>query len=316
MYFRLTYSIIGQCDLTENHSDIISNIDDFLWIKISQVIAQEPSESVVASKNSMDDTFTLGQLQTLLYETYGEVHFDAWSQPLVFFKILCLTQQYEAAIGFLARFEQLRCHAVHIALVLRDLHMLLLPNWLHAPLVVRNDYDPTGFRRLNLARLIMLYTRKFEFTDPEKALMYYYMLSDIPITTEKSPEEDSNATIPSGLYNTSLEHLTAKGQNLFVQCVCELALANKELDLLLGCVGENDIRKPGAIDRFCRSVESRRELIRTVADVFESTGQVVEAIHLYLLASSCGDPKPDVLVSVTLINTVLSSVIVTSDLGS
>lgn len=95
--------------------------------------------------------------------------------------------------------------------------------------MVRNDYDPTGFRRLNLARLIMLYTRKFEFTDPEKALMYYYMLSDIPITTEKSPEEDSNATIPSGLYNTSLEHLTAKGQNLFVQCVCELALANKEV---------------------------------------------------------------------------------------
>lgn len=71
LYFRLTYSILGQCDLTENHSDIISNIDDFLWIKISQVIAQEPSESVVASKNSMDDTFTLGQLQTLLYETYG-----------------------------------------------------------------------------------------------------------------------------------------------------------------------------------------------------------------------------------------------------
>ncbi|CAH8671433.1 unnamed protein product [Schistosoma rodhaini] len=315
-YKRLTYSILGQCDLTENHSDIISNIDDFLWIKISQVIAQEPSESVVTSKISMDDTFTLGQLQTLLYETYGEVHFDAWSQPLVFFKILCLTQQYEAAIGFLARFEQLRCHAVHIALVLRDLHMLLLPNWLHSPLVVRNDYDPTGFRRLNLARLIMLYTRKFEFTDPEKALMYYYMLSDIPITTEKSPEEDSDETIPIALYNTSLEHSTAKSQNLFVQCVCELALANKELDLLLGCVGENDIRKPGAIDRFCRSVESRRELIRTVADVFESTGQVVEAIHLYLLASSCGDPKPDILVSVTLINTVLSSVIVTSDFGA
>ncbi|CAH8579659.1 unnamed protein product [Schistosoma turkestanicum] len=314
-YKRLTYSILGQCDLSENHSDIISNIDDFLWIKISQVIAQESAEPVVSSKVGMEDTLTLGQLQSLLYETYGEVHFDAWSQPLVFFKILCLTQQYEAAIGFLTRFEQLRCHAVHIALVLRDLHMLLLPNWLHSPLVVRNDYDPTGFRRLNLARLIMLYTRKFEVTDPEKALMYYYMLSDIPITTDKPPE-DSNATIPNGLHNTSIENLTAKNQNLFVQCVCELALANKELDLLLGCIGDNDIRKPGAIDRFCRSVESRRELIRTVADVFESSGQVVEAIHLYLLASACGDPKPDILVSVALINTVLSSVIVTSDLGA
>ncbi|KAH8864347.1 Nuclear pore complex protein Nup93 [Schistosoma japonicum] len=314
-YKRLMYSILGQCDLNENYSDIVSNIDDFLWIKISQVVAQEPTESVVSSKNSVEDTLTLGQLQTLLYETYGEVHFDAWSQPLVFFKILCLTQQYEAAIGFLARFEQLRCHAVHIALVLKDLHLLLLPNWLHSPLVIRNEYDPTGFRRLNLARLIMLYTRKFEATDPEKALMYYYMLSDVQVTAEKSSEEKSNTTILNGLHNITFERLDAKNHNLFVQCVCELALGNKELDLLLGCVSENDIRKPGAIDRFCKSAESRRELVRTVADVFESSGQLVEAIHLYLLASSFGDPKRDILVAVTLINTVLSSVIVTSDLG-
>ncbi|CAH8654954.1 unnamed protein product [Heterobilharzia americana] len=315
-YKRLIYSILGQCDLNENHTDVVSNVDDFLWIKISQVIAYDPTEFIVASRSTTDDTVTLCQLQSLLYETYGELHFDAWSQPLIYFKILCLTQQYEAAIGFLARFEQLRCHAVHIALVFHDLHMLLMPNWLHSSLVSRNDCDPTGFRRLNLARLIMLYTRKFEITDPEKALMYYYMLSDISNPTGKLPEEESSTNKLSCSHNMSFDYVDCKGQNLFVQCVCELALASKELDLLLGCLGENDVRKPGAIDRYCKSTESRRELIRTVAHVFENSGQVIEAVRLYLLASSYGDPKPDILVAVALLNTVLSSVIITSDLGT
>ncbi|CAH8654935.1 unnamed protein product [Heterobilharzia americana] len=306
-YKRLIYSILGQCDLNENHTDVVSNVDDFLWIKISQVIAYDPTEFIVASRSTTDDTVTLCQLQSLLYETYGELHFDAWSQPLIYFKILCLTQQYEAAIGFLARFEQLRCHAVHIALVFHDLHMLLMPNWLHSSL---------GFRRLNLARLIMLYTRKFEITDPEKALMYYYMLSDISNPTGKLPEEESSTNKLSCSHNMSFDYVDCKGQNLFVQCVCELALASKELDLLLGCLGENDVRKPGAIDRYCKSTESRRELIRTVAHVFENSGQVIEAVRLYLLASSYGDPKPDILVAVALLNTVLSSVIITSDLGT
>ena len=36
--------------------------------------------------------------------------------------------------------------------------------------------------RLNLAQLVMLYTRKFEPTDPREALNYYYVLRQI--TTE------------------------------------------------------------------------------------------------------------------------------------
>lgn len=62
------------------------------------------------------------------------MHFDAWSQPLVYFKVLCLTQQFEAAIAFLARFEAFRCHAVHIALALRNRNVLLISNTLQAPL--------------------------------------------------------------------------------------------------------------------------------------------------------------------------------------
>jgi nuclear pore complex protein Nup93 len=36
--------------------------------------------------------------------------------------------------------------------------------------------DKPPARRLNLARLIMLYVSKFEATDPKEALQYYYFL--------------------------------------------------------------------------------------------------------------------------------------------
>lgn len=36
--------------------------------------------------------------------------------------------------------------------------------------------DPPMIRRLNFIRLLMLYTRKFEATDPREALQYFYFL--------------------------------------------------------------------------------------------------------------------------------------------
>ena len=42
--------------------------------------------------------------------------------------------------------------------------------------VSREGSDPEPLRRLNFARLIMMYTRKFEVTDPREALQYFYFL--------------------------------------------------------------------------------------------------------------------------------------------
>jgi nuclear pore complex protein Nup93 len=42
--------------------------------------------------------------------------------------------------------------------------------------VSRDPGDPSPLRRLNFARLVMMYTRKFEETDPREALQYFYFL--------------------------------------------------------------------------------------------------------------------------------------------
>ena len=42
--------------------------------------------------------------------------------------------------------------------------------------VSRDASDVDSMRRLNLVRLVMMYTRKFEVTDPREALQYFYFL--------------------------------------------------------------------------------------------------------------------------------------------
>lgn len=47
----------------------------------------------------------------------------------------------------------------------------------HIISVVSSDIeDPSPARRLNVARLIMLYVKKFEVTDPAEAIQYFYFL--------------------------------------------------------------------------------------------------------------------------------------------
>lgn len=45
----------------------------------------------------------------------------------MYFQVLLLTAQFEAAVEFLSRLERLRCHAVHVAVVLYELKLLLTP---------------------------------------------------------------------------------------------------------------------------------------------------------------------------------------------
>lgn len=60
-----------------------------------------------------------------IFSPTGESHFSASQQPFLYFQVLFLTAQFEAAVAFLFRVERLRSHAVHVALVLYELQLLL-----------------------------------------------------------------------------------------------------------------------------------------------------------------------------------------------
>ncbi|CAH1270686.1 NUP93 [Branchiostoma lanceolatum] len=244
---RAVYCILACCDTSDTHSDVADKTEDYLWIKLCQVSLEDDSAG-------LQDKLTLPQLQSLLLEEYGETHFNAAQQPFLYFQVLFLTGQFEAAIDFLFRTDQLRAHAVHVAVVLYEMKLLLTPNTVQAQLLTKEDGDPVPMRRLNFGRLMMSYTRKFESTDPREALQYFYILRNLK---------------------------TPGGENLFMACVSALVLETREFDMLLGKLERDGTRKPGAIDKFHGDTH---KIIEMVAQDTESKGQSEDAVRLYELA--------------------------------
>ncbi|KAK1161894.1 nuclear pore complex protein Nup93 isoform X1 [Acipenser oxyrinchus oxyrinchus] len=265
-YKRAVYCLIGKCDITDNHGEVADKTEDYLWLKLNQVCFEEDSTS------SLQDRLTLPQLQKQLLEDYGESHFAAGQQPYLYFQVLFLTAQFEAAVAFLFRIERLRSHAVHVALVLYELRLLLMSSARARRLLSQEPVDPPMIRRLNFIRLLMLYTRKFESTDPREALQYFYFLRN---------EKDS------------------QGENMFMRCVSELVIESREFDMLLGRLEKDGSRKPGVIDKFAGDT---RAIISTVAREAEHKGLFEEAVKLYELAKN-----PDKVMG--LMNKLLSPVV-------
>ncbi|XP_045581797.1 nuclear pore complex protein Nup93 isoform X1 [Procambarus clarkii] len=277
---RAVYCVLSRCDPHEDHNDIAATTDDYLWLKLCVVDCDtSPSASTSSSSSAQQDILSLTHLQNLLYEQYGETHFNAWNQPLLYTTILLQTGQFEAAVEFLSRKEALRCHAVHVALALHEMNLLALPAEVHAPMLSREDGDPEGVRRLNLTRLILLYTRKFEATDPCEALHYCFFLRSLK---------------------------GKNGENMFAGCISQLVLNSREFDLLLGRLEPDGRRTPGIIDKFKVDVS---EVTQMVAQDSEKKGLHEDAVKLYDLAKNHEKV-------VSLLNQLLSQVVHQTEGGS
>uniref|UniRef100_T1ISV4 Uncharacterized protein n=1 Tax=Strigamia maritima TaxID=126957 RepID=T1ISV4_STRMM len=263
---RLVFCVIGGCDVNDDHTEVADKVDDYLWLKLCQLRAEDKNDL------QQQDCMTLAQLQTKLLEEYGESHFNAFQQPFLYFQVLFLTAQFEAAIEFLARIDRLKSHSVHVALTLYELNLLALPHSVHASLLHKDNADRPPTRRLNFARLIMIYTKKFQATDPREAVQYFYFLRDLKGN---------------------------KGENLFMACISELVLETREFEMLLGRLEKDGCRTQGLISMFHTDTQ---KIIEFVAAYSESKGLFEDATQLYDLAQ-----KHDKVLD--LMNKLLSQVV-------
>ena len=286
-YKRAVYCLLGACDPSDEHGEVATSLDDYLWIKLAQIREVVTSESSLLTpgggshgpSSSSSDTLNLSQLQHLMSNEYGETHFNAFEQPVLYFQVLFLTGQFETAIDFLFRVgENFRSHAVHIGLALHECHILLMPPNIRAPLLTASrdgasglnvSSAPSTMKLLNVARLVMLYVKKFQGTDPKEALHYFYFLRRMKAPASDG-EEDRNG-------------------NLFTSCVSELVLESREFDVLLGRILEDGSKAPGLIDKFGESGEGdqlSQKIVSIVAQDSESKGMFEDSIRLYDLANN------------------------------
>jgi nuclear pore complex protein Nup93 len=261
---KTVFSLLGCCGINDFQSDALDKVDDYLWLRLSQIKLYENSSDVHdssflssgSSPSPSSDKLSFSKLKHQISEEFGESYFNAGEQPFMYFKALFLTLQWESAIEFLFRIETYRSHAIHIAIALNEMGLLLIPSLhLKVPLLSKQANDPSNTQRLNYAKLIKIYTRKFEANNTIEAIYYFYLLRNIK---------------------------TATGDNLFTTSVSQLVRDTKNYDQLLGYIGEDGCRIPGAIDKFNNDVTP---VIDQVASDLENSGLFEDAVKLYDLGS-------------------------------
>ncbi|BES88517.1 Nuclear pore complex protein [Nesidiocoris tenuis] len=269
-YKRAVYCLLGACDVNDDHRTICKTTDDYLWLKLWQVREEEAEPT--------PDRIYFSFLQNLVLEDYGEQYYKANEQPHVFFQLLVLTGQWESAIDFLVRVDKYRSHAVHMAIAIHELNLLALPSSINAPLIVIDEADKAPMRRLNLLRLVLLYTGKFEHSDPKEILHYFFTLRKLP-----GKNDDKNA---------------------FVSCLIDYLIETKQYDLILGTLEMDGCRSnAGLLDAFEGSTVNVQTITQAIAQAAESRGQLEETIKLYYL---CGNHEKLLSIMNTLLSQVLS----------
>ena len=63
-YKRAVYCILGACDPQDEHGEVATSLDDYLWIKLSQIRCDE---STLDSSTAHADALTLTQFQVQLH---------------------------------------------------------------------------------------------------------------------------------------------------------------------------------------------------------------------------------------------------------
>lgn len=177
-YEKLVYSVLAAPEpsipLKELLPDEALLFENWLWHKLSVTrvlsLCEDPS--------LRGPPGALSELQTLLYERYGEAHFAAQRQsPLLFFSVLLYSQQFERAVAFLYTAPALADEALHFALALQHEGMLscsLSSGASDGPLIVD---DARAAPRLLLAPMLLRQLSQWVGEDPKSALGYVSLLS-------------------------------------------------------------------------------------------------------------------------------------------
>ncbi|XP_023022838.2 nuclear pore complex protein Nup93 [Leptinotarsa decemlineata] len=246
---RIIWSVLGCCDISDEHSEVARTADDYLWLKLS----------LVRVDSNKDDYVKYEDLQLLISEEYGEIHYDAVNQPHLYFQVLALTGQFEEAFAFLSRTDKFRPHSVHMAIALNELYMLALPKDSNSLLITNDPMHDKPAACLNLVRLIMMYVKKFELTSLNEALNYFYFLR---------------------YYNDS------EGHNLFKISTVYLAIETKQYEMILGKVQRNGIRTKGLIDQFTGANITAESIAQLIGERLVKKGLYEEAIEVFNIANN------------------------------
>uniref|UniRef100_A0A915IQH1 Nuclear pore protein n=1 Tax=Romanomermis culicivorax TaxID=13658 RepID=A0A915IQH1_ROMCU len=273
-YKKAAFCVISLCDSISDHSEIADKFEDWLWIRLRQCLLTEcvgenvtPSCTTIKTFGLLDSRvkFPLERLQRQIVLDYGEKHFASGDSPMLYWTALWLSGQFEAAMDYLFRQQEVTrhpesdaydCHAVHIALALHENGLLLTPVDPNAKILTLEGSDSPLSYRLNLARMLISYVSTFQQSDTRDALNYIYFLKSFQ---------------------------TIDGENLCFVAIRDILLETKEHSLLLGRIDAKGSKLRGLLDETKYNINVD-ELVRYIALDAEKRNSVEIAVAMFDLA--------------------------------
>eukprot|EP01090_Pellita_catalonica_P020706 TRINITY_DN7518_c0_g1_i1.p1 TRINITY_DN7518_c0_g1~~TRINITY_DN7518_c0_g1_i1.p1 ORF type:complete len:802 (+),score=132.01 TRINITY_DN7518_c0_g1_i1:306-2408(+) len=247
---RAVHSILSHCNVSI--PTVFSTTQDWLWFKLSQIKPGTGSslhqQSSRYQQQQGQQGPTLDDLCQLIKKCGGAEHFNRdGKNPLLYFQVLLITQQFERALAYLVANDQYLVDAVHFAIALRYVNVLRLAKSLRAPL-----YDAET-NSIHFVRLLRKYVRKFSLTDTLIALHYYALVLNPQLRQE---------------------------------CIKDLVLETRDFSLLLGGLKDDGTSEIGAIKMLINDDNVVNAIVACAAEDCERRGAYEDAIKLYNKANS------------------------------
>uniref|UniRef100_A0AC34QP27 Nuclear pore protein n=1 Tax=Panagrolaimus sp. JU765 TaxID=591449 RepID=A0AC34QP27_9BILA len=248
--------------------DVNNNIENWLWSKL------------VSAKLDQQHGFDRFQnLQRLVALEYGEAYFmddKSGGNPVLYFTVLFLTGQLERAIEVLQR-AGLIVFSTHIAILCYTLKMIILTGSVRDDILVC-DPGSTIDCKINFAKLLILYVKRFELVNISYALSYCYFLNNLQFESNKKQEG-----------------------SLFEACVSRLVHVTGERDAILGKLQPDGSRIPGLLDEMAHNINVADVIARVALDT-SLNGDNITACIIYCIAGRPND-------AISLMNRQLSNCI-------
>jgi len=229
-----------------------------MWFKLNCVLE---SDHPLPPPTLSSTEYPLGKLQNLLLE-YGAEHFNRNGRnPLLYFQILLMSQQFEKAIEYLSGIEQYQVEAVHFAIALYYYGVLRtqLSKQELSQVELKEQTRPSI---INFVRLLRQYLGIFSGTDPVDALHYYVLIHD---------NENLEMTVEDMSQRASLRD----------QCIRDLVLENrKNEEIILG-----DGVKIGKIEELLSRTKAQ-QIAQLAAIESNGNGKYEDAVKFFLLAEN------------------------------
>eukprot|EP00041_Stephanoeca_diplocostata_P031039 m.956728 g.956728 ORF g.956728 m.956728 type:complete len:925 (-) comp23874_c0_seq2:123-2897(-) len=297
---RLVYTVLGLCTADHTGTTQFQNAHEWLWFKLNHVQRGTGMPPDV-SHNAGASWLRTGFLEVQNKDVWEGTNRGEGFEPLLYFELLMLTAQFERAIEYL-RAKQLSRLAVHIAIPLEHCGLLhtsnRLPNRVFG--VRGNGSDTTPDRpAVNFGHLIRSYTRAFQHSNSQDAMRYYYLLRYYRWAVAPGTSVGSPRGAGGGADGTGAGMALDVRESLFVHCVTDMVVKNKEWVSVLGKYDAEGRKEVALVDAFETAWaneqqlagDGKRQIICSVAHVAENEGKLHDAIRLYDL----GDQRSRVL---------------------